>query len=196
MAIKRGNEITVRVKCSQKELFNILKQQDFKELNQYYSNDIFMVPESIDIYKQNSREILKRAILLREFDGVTTNKHKTKITYKNKEFDDKGNILSQYSVNCEITNINDAKELFEHLGYKEIMEISETHYTYEKNNFRIIIKIISKDNILIEAELNDYYKSIKELIEEINKCKIPFDKSNYFVKKAEEELDKKKRNKE
>ena len=76
------------------------------------------------------------------------------------------------------------------------MEISETHYTYEKNNFRIIIKIISKDNILIEAELNDYYKSIKKLIEEINKCKIPFDKSNYFVKKAEEELDKKKRNKE
>ena len=82
MAIKRGNEITVRVKCSQKELFNILKQQDFKELNKYYSNDIFMVPESIDIYKQNSREILKRAILLREFDGVTTNKHKPKLHIK------------------------------------------------------------------------------------------------------------------
>lgn len=70
------------------------------------------------------------------------------------------------------------------------MSIKEKHFAYCKNGFEIIIKILSDDNILIEAELNKEYKTIDELKNAINKTKIPFDKSNYFVKKAEEELDK------
>ena len=70
------------------------------------------------------------------------------------------------------------------------MSIKEKHFVYCKNGFEIIIKILSDDNILIEAELNKEYKTIDELKNAINKTKIPFDKSNYFVKKAEEELDK------
>ena len=74
------------------------------------------------------------------------------------------------------------------------MIIKEKHFAYCKNGFEIIIKILSDDNILIEAETNDYYKTIEQLKERINKTNIPFDKSNYFVKKVEEELDKLKNN--
>ena len=41
-----------------------------------------------------------------------------------------------------------------------------------------------------ELETNEKYKNVEELKEEINNTKIPFDHSNYFVKKAEEELEK------
>lgn len=45
-------------------------------------------------------------------------------------------------------------------------------------------KIITENNILIEAEVNDYFNTIEELKKEMNNTKIPFEKSNYFIKKA------------
>ena len=72
MATSNNNEITVKIKCSFEELEMMLKRQCFKELNKYSTTDIFLIPNEIDIEKENSREILKRAILLREFNGITT----------------------------------------------------------------------------------------------------------------------------
>lgn len=194
MAITNHNEITIRVLCSEKELLDIINKQKFDFINEYNATDIFMIPNNLDIYTKESREILKSAILLREFKGISSDKHKMKITFKDKEIDKEGNIISQYSVNCEIKNIEDAKELFKHIGYKELMKIEERHFSYEKNNFKIIIKILSEKNILIEAETNDYFDTIDKLKEEMKKTTVPFDTSNYFVKKAEEELNKIKNN--
>lgn len=190
MSYKEGNEITIRVQCSEKDLIKRIQEEDFVFKSEYYSKDIFMIPKDIDIMKTNTREILSKAILLREFQGISSNKHKMKITFKHKDINEKGEILSQNSINCEVTNIHDAQKLFENIGYKELMSIKEKHFAYCKNGFEIIVKILFDDNILIEAELNKEYKTIDELKDAINKTKIPFDKSNYFVKKAEEELDK------
>ncbi len=190
MSYKEGNEITVRVQCSEKDLIKILKEDSFVLKSEYYAKDIFLIPKNIDISRTATREILNRAILLREFQGISSNKHKMKITFKHKDINEKGEILSQSSTNCEVTNIHDAQKLFESIGYKELMIIEEKHFAYCKNEFEIIVKIISDDNILIESELNEYYKTIDELKNVISTTKIPFDKSNYFVKKAEEELEK------
>lgn len=190
MSYKEGNEITVRVQCSEKDLIKILKEDNFVLKSEYYAKDIFLIPKNIDISRTATREILNRAILLREFQGISSDKHKMKITFKHKDINEKGEILSQNSTNCEVTNIHDAQKLFESIGYKELMVIEEKHFAYCKNEFEIIVKIISDDNILIESELNEYYKTIDELKNVISTTKIPFDKSNYFVKKAEEELDK------
>lgn len=190
MSYKEGNEITVRVQCSEKDLIKILKKDNFVLKSEYYAKDIFLIPKNIDISRTATRKILNRAIILREFQGISSNKHKMKITFKHKDINEKGEILSQNSTNCEVTNIHDAQKLFESIGYKELMIIEEKHFAYYKNEFEIIVKIISDDNILIESELNEYYKTIDELKNVISTTKIPFDKSNYFVKKAEEELDK------
>ena len=190
MSYKAGKEITIRVQCSEKDLIKILKEDNFVLQSEYYAKDIFLIPKNIDISRTATREILNRAILLREFQGISSNKHKMKITFKHKDINEKGEILSQSSTNCEVTNIHDAQILFESIGYKELMIIKEKHFAYSKDEFKIIIKILSDDNILIESELNESYKTIDELKEAINATKIPFDKSNYFVKKAEEELDK------
>lgn len=190
MSIGNQNEITVRVICSKEKLNEILLQTGFKEVHKYNSSDIFLIPKEIDIYKENTREILAKAVLLRESTGTTVAKHRERITFKSKNIDSEGNIISQYSVNCDVNSLKDAKELFEHIGYKEIMRIKENHTSFEKNGLKLVIKYISDNNILIELETNEKYKNVEELKEEINNTKIPFDHSNYFVKKAEEELEK------
>lgn len=195
MATSNNNEITVKIKCSFEELEMMLKRQCFKELNKYSTTDIFLIPNEIDIKKETSREILKKAILLREFNGITTNRNSKKITFKKKDINDKGEILSQSSIKCSIDSIEDAKELFKNIGYKEIMKIDELHTSYERDSLKLIAKKnISTNVILIEIETNEKYQTIEQLKQEINKIDIPFDTSNYFVKKAEDELDKIKNN--
>lgn len=191
MATSNNNEITVKIKCTYEKLEIMLKKQCFKELDKYSTTDIFLIPNEIDIKKETSREILKRAILLREFNGITTNRNNKKITFKKKDINDKGEILSQSSIKCSIDSIEDAKELFENIGYKEIMKIDELHTSYERDGLKLIVKKnISTNVILIEIETNEKYQTIEQLKLEINKIDIPFDTSNYFVKKAEVELDK------
>ncbi len=190
MGFKEENEITVRAQCSEDELKKILNGDKFILNNEYYAKDIFMIPRDIDIFKVATREILSKAILLREFQEISSDKHKMKITFKRKEINEKGEILQQDAINCEVLNIQDAKELFNCIGYKEIMTIKEKHFSYCKGEFKIIVKILSENNILIEAETNKEYRTIEKLKKEINKTNIPFDNSNYFVKKAEEELEK------
>ena len=90
-------------------------------------------------------------------------------------------------------NFADAKEMFEHIGYKELMKIDEEHISYIKDNLKIVIKA-RKDIILIEIETNEVYKDVESLEKAINELDIPFDHSNYYVKKAEEELEKIKKN--
>lgn len=189
MSIGNENEITVRVKCSLKELKEILLRDGFQEVHIYNAKDTFLIPKSINVKTEDTRFILSKAVLLRESNGLNVEKHRERITFKSKEFASDGSIISQYSVNCDVMKIDDAKQLFEHLGYKELMTISEQHFSYRKEQFKLVIKCINDNNILIEAETNEKYKTIDELKEAINNTQIPFDKSNYFVKKAEEILE-------
>ena len=189
MAIGNQNEVTVKTTCSKEELEKILKQQGFEKLHVYNSTDIFLIPKEIDIYNEKTRDILSKAILLRKSEGINVKKHRERITFKSKNINAEGKILSQYSVNCDVNNIEDAKELFEHIGYKELMKIDEEHISYMKDNLKIVMKA-RKNIVLIEIETNEFYKEVETLEKEINKLDIPFDHSNYYVKKAEEELEK------
>lgn len=64
-----------------------------------------MIPKIIDIFKCTTRESLSKAILLREFKGISSDKHKMKITFKHKKINEKGEILQQDAVNCEVLNV-------------------------------------------------------------------------------------------
>lgn len=192
MSIGNQNEITVKITCSKEKLENILKKEGFKKLHVYNSTDVFLVPKEVNIFKENTRDILSKAILLRKSEGINVEKHRERITFKSKNIDNCGKILSQYSVNCDVKNIEDAKELFEYIGYKQIMKIDEQHISYIRDNLKLVIKA-REDKILIEIETNEFYNDVSVLEKEINKLNIPFDHSNYYVKKAEEELEEIKR---
>lgn len=184
-----NNEITVKAKYVCEELEEILKKKGFKELNKYYFTDIFLIPSEINIYKENVRNVLQKAILLREAKGITTNKNSKKIAFKQKNINNAGEIISQSSIKCSIDNIEDARKLFSAIGYKEIMKIDELHISYEKDNFKIIVKNnIDNKYILIEAETNEYYKTIEDLKDKILEIEECVDLTDFFVKKAEVEL--------
>jgi len=190
MAIKEENEVTIKVTCSKEELIKKLISKGFEEERKFSLDDYYFIPNTIDIKKMSVREILSKAIIIRYI--VDDEKIVQKITYKIKDIADNGDIISQTAINCDILNIEDAKQLFKALGYYEIMNIKENDIIYSKNKFELAIKCIKNSDILIEIETEpntnwDTIEKIKDIILQIN---IPIEKDQYFIKKAENELNK------
>ena len=190
MSLKESNEITVKIKCELNEFYKIVKEKGFKIIDKFSMDDTYFIPEEVDLDKINTRDILSKAVLVRDIIGKTSNKRTKLITYKIKNIDEKGNILNQESINCNILDIEDAKKLLKAIGYEEIMNIKEEDIIYEKDGFELAIKNINNGDKLIEIEETEEINTIEKLIQKVNEIGIPIYTDNYFVKKAEIELDK------
>lgn len=191
---KENNEITVRANCSLEQLEKEIKDFGFVENNRYYFSDIFLIPNEIDILKENTRDILKKAVLLREGKGIITNKNSKKIVFKKKVINENGEIISQSAEKCRIEDTQDAKNLFLAIGYKELMKTMELHIAYIKDDTLLVVKDTKNLGIVLEIEKSKKYNTIDKLIQLLKSMNLSVDLTNLFVKKAEEELDKIKEN--
>ena len=190
MSQKNSNEITIKIKCKLNELYKILEEKGFKITRKFTMDDTYFIPKETKLEKNNATEILSKAVFVRDIEDKTSNKRTTLRTFKIKNFDESGNILSQESTNCNILEIDEAKNLLKSIGYTEIMNIKENDTVYEKDRFELAIKDIENGDNLIEIEENNELDTIEKLIQKVNEIGIPIYTDNYFVKKAEIELDK------
>lgn len=188
MPIKQENEITIRILCSKEELIRHLEEKGLKKGRKFRLNDHYLIPETLKIEKLTVREILLKAVIIRNIDN--DGKNVNKITLKKKNINEKGEIVSQIATSCEVFDYTEAIILFEELGYYEIMNIIEDDIIYYNDNIELAIKDVYNGNLLIEIETNNNITTIEELKKIIERLEIPFEKDNYFVKKAEERLGK------
>ena len=192
MSLKENNEITLKIKCELNEFYEIMKKKGFKVIDKFRLDDTYFIPKDLKLNKTNIRYILSKAVLVRDITDEISEEKTKLITFKIKEFDENGKILNQESVNCKIYDIEDAKKLLKAIGYKEIMNIIEDDVVYEKEGFEIAVKDIKNGDKLIEIETtdNEELDTIEKLIKKVNELEIPIYTDNYFVKKAEVELEK------
>ena len=186
-----SNEITIRLKCSIKEICNILEDKNFKLIEKFILDDTYFIPKELDFKNMSYRDILSKAILLRNITEFIPERKVVTLTFKSKQIDDNGNILEQNKVDCEIINAEAGKTFIEAIGYKELMNIKENDIVYGKDGLHIAIKDIENGDKLIEVETvegNVELDTINKLKEKLNELQIPIDTNDYFVKKAEIEL--------
>ena len=186
MPIKQENEITIRILCSKEELIKHLEEKGLKKGRKFRLNDHYLIPKTLKLEELTIREILSKAVIVRNIDN--DGKIVNKITFKNKIINEKGEIVSQTATSCEVFDYTEGIRLFEELGYYEIMNIIEDDIIYYNDNIEIAIKDVYNGDLLIETETNNNITTIEELKEIIESLEIPFEKDNYFVKKAEERL--------
>ena len=55
-----SNEITVRLKCSIKEVCSILENKNFKFVEKYILDDTYFIPKELDLKEMSHRDILSR----------------------------------------------------------------------------------------------------------------------------------------
>ena len=186
MLIKQENEITIRILCSKEELVKHLEEKGLKKGRKFRLDDHYLIPKTLKIEELTVREILSKAVIIRNIDN--DGKKVNKITFKKKNINEKGEIVSQTATSCEVIDYTEGIKLFEELGYYEIMNIIEDDMIYYNDKIELAIKDIENGDLLIETETNKNITTIEELKKIIENLEIPFEKENYFVKKAEERL--------
>ena len=186
MPIKQENEITIRILCSKEELIKHLEEKGLKKGRKFRLDDHYLIPKILKVEELTAREIFSKAVIIRNIDN--DGKKVNKITFKKKNINEKGEIVSQTATSCEVFDYTEGIRLFEELEYYEIMNIIEDDIIYYNDKIELAIKDIYNGDLLIETETNENIKKIEELKEIIEKLEIPFEKENYFVKKAEERL--------
>ena len=183
-----SNEITVRLKCNIKEMCNLLENKNFIVTDEYCLNDTYFIPKELDLENITHREIISKAIILREIIETMSNKKIVKLVFKTKQIDINGDILSQKKYECEILNVKDGETFLNAIGYKKLMNIKEYDKSYEKDDFKITIKDIENGEKLIEIETvedNKELDTIEKIKNKVNQLELPLDTNDYFVKKAE-----------
>lgn len=179
-----SNEITVKVNTNMKEIEEILINKGFKLSDEFTCEDNYFIPLNMNIKKESIRDIIKKAIIIRQVRNDKV------LVFKKKNIDQNGDILKQQKFECNILDVNEAKRFLEAVGYKSVMDIFEKDICYSKDGLKLAFKDINNGDILMEVETQDIegFRTTKELKEKVLKLNLPIDTSNFFVKKAEVEL--------
>ena len=167
---------------------NLLENKNFIVTDEYCLNDTYFIPKELDLENITHREIISKAIILREITETMSNQQIVKLVFKTKQIDINGDILSQKKYECEILNVKDGETFINSIGNKKIMTIKEYDKSYEKDDFKITIKDIENGEKLIEIETvedNKELDTIEKIKDKVNQLELPLDTNDYFVKKAE-----------
>ncbi len=183
--MKMELEITVLVNCSYENLHKSLLENNFEIKEEYYLTDDYMIDKNIDINKLDSLEILKKCILVRHIVGI-----KKVLLYKYKKYDDNKDILEQGKVECPVEDTDKAIKFMEALSYKKLFKIYDKCIVYANKTTELIVQLVNDEYIFIEMEdkcdhIDRKYVSIEEMKNDLDSYNLCYDKSNYFVKKAE-----------
>ena len=181
-----SNEITVKINVSIKEMQEILIDKGFKLSDEFTCEDNYFIPKDMDIKSETIREIIKKAIIIRKVRNDKV------LVFKKKNINENGDILEQEKFECDILDIEKAKKFLEAIGYKNVMNIFEEDICYSKDGLELALKDIKNGDNLMEVETQNIegFRTTKELKEKLPKLNLPIDTSNFFVKKAEVELEK------
>ena len=188
MAVKEANEITIKVTCSKEQLIKHLAEKGFSEGRKFTLDDYYLIPKNLKLDELTTREILSKAVIIRYI--VDDGRIIQKITFKKKNINSNGEILSQKAINCDVLDYKAGINLFNELGYYEIMNLKESDVIYYKDKLELAIKFIENSSTLIEIETDENFETIGELKKLVVNLEIPIEKDNFFVKKAENELNK------
>lgn len=190
-------EITVRLTEQIEDAINKLEDKGFKKIRESDIYDIYLTNFKSDIKKENIQNFLKHSVLLR--DLKLDEFEIKKITYKNKELDNNGDIISEKKVSVDCSDLDKAEKLFNCLGFYKLIEVKYHVIVYEKEGKELAFQIVDNLGTLIEYEnINDFEgKSLyeinnakKDMLKEIQDCDISIT-DEFDVKKAFELIKKK-----
>ena len=160
-------EITVRLNENMQSAIRKLEMQGFKKIRESAIDDVYMTSKLNELNRDNIQTILKKSVLLRKLK--LENKEIKKITYKDKEIDEKGDVISEQKINLDCSDLEKAKDLFEHLEFEELISVRYKVVVYSKDKIEYAFQEVENLGTLIEYENTEDFEG--KTLEDINKAK-------------------------
>lgn len=156
-------EITVRLNEDVKVAIKKLEKLGYKKIRESDIEDIYLTSKLNELNKDNIQYILKKSVLLRKLK--LADKEIKKITYKNKEYDEKGTVISESKINLDCSDLEKAEELFKNLDFERLVVVKYHVIVYSKGTLEYAFQVVENLGTLIEYENSDDFtnKSISEI---------------------------------
>lgn len=156
-------EITVRLNEDVKVAIKKLEKLGYKKMRESDIEDIYLTSKLNELNKDNIQYILKKSVLLRKLK--LADKEIKKITYKNKEYDEKGTVISESKINLDCSDLEKAEELFKNLDFERLVVVKYHVIVYSKGTLEYAFQIVENLGTLIEYENSDDFanKSISDV---------------------------------
>ena len=183
--MKKELEICVRSLINFEELKERMIDMGFRIQEDFQLNDIYMVENDREVSIDFIDDMLSNYVLVRETVGK-----KTMLVIKNKEINEKGEVVSQKSIKCPIVNKEDGYNFMLNLGYKKFLELKDHNVLLSNGRNEIYIQDVEGLGVYIEMEQknllldNNNGDTIEEIINNLKQYNLPIDESDFFAKKA------------
>lgn len=182
--MKIEEEITVLVNTSYEDLHRQLSEKGFKIIDKYVLQDRYMINSEENMGLLKSLDILKKCVLVRNIFG-----RKKSILFKDKKYAPNGDIISQSKIECEIDDIDKAILFMNAINYQILFIITDECTVYSDGKTEIIVQFVNDKYVFIEMESDSNTSngnlSVNKMKEILDSYDLPYDRKNYFVKKAE-----------
>ena len=143
----REIEITVKVFDSVEKTKDILARQGLKIVDTYSTKDIYLSQDTN--LSQSIESVLNKSVILRQI--VTPSKVIKKIVHKNKVYDG-DTLLYEDKINLKCEDLENAKLLFEALGFKELVIVQYDSFVYQKEGLELSFQNVKDLDLLLEIE--------------------------------------------
>ena len=173
----RQIEITVKLEENLEDALLKLEKKGFKVIRESDVDDIYVTTndnirflKSLNKDEKKSKiiEILSESVLLRKLK--LENNVIQKITYKDKKYDDDGNVISEDKINVNIDDILKTKEILKKLNVDELVEVKYHNLVYSNGIIELDFQSVENLGILIEYENENNFEG--KTSEEIKNEKI------------------------
>lgn len=114
-------EITLRVNESLDGCKTKLEKLGFEVIRKSVVEDIYMTQKVSINQDSDIDNILKKSVLIRYLNA--NGQEYKKITYKDKEYDNLGNMVSEKKINVDCNDVVKAVELFKALDFKDLIRV-------------------------------------------------------------------------
>lgn len=140
-------EITVKVFDSVEKTKDILARQGLKIVDTYSTKDIYLSQDTN--LSQSIESVLNKSVILRQI--ITHSKVIKKIVHKNKVYDG-DTLLYEDKINLNCEDLENAKLLFEALGFKELVIVQYDSFVYQKEGLELSFQNVKDLGLLLEIE--------------------------------------------
>lgn len=160
----KETEITVQIFEELKVIQEKLEQQGFKLIENYQINDYYFSKYDF-VRDMPYAEMIRNSFLVRD---IIDDHPKVLLTYKDKKYDENGNVIAEEKTKARVSSLNEALEIFNKAGLNQWCNINQDMFIFAKGNFQFSIQVVKDLGIFLEyEEENMQNKSEQEKIDEM-----------------------------
>ena len=158
----KETEITVQIFNSQEEIFEKLEKFNFTMYEKFQQIDSYYSKYDKSLLKELPYQfIMKNSFTVRS-KVLEDNTEISCICYKKKEIDKSGIVISSEKIQSNITNLENALQIFELAGINRWCKVDQEVYCFKNNKMDIMVQVVAGLGIFIEYEEDKTMNTLSE----------------------------------